>query len=84
MNRNNTAGAEARRQYMRTWRRNNPDKVRAQQERYWQRKGEEMLRRLQKEQLEIGPEGPISDSQRERWRSVPPARPCAGTGAEQA
>lgn len=50
MNRNNTAGAEARRQYMRTWRRNNPDKVRAQQERYWQRKGEEMLRRLQKEQ----------------------------------
>ena len=28
------------------------------------------------------PEGPISDSQRLRWRSVHPARPCAASGAE--
>lgn len=29
---------EARRAYKRAWQRNNPDKVRAQQERYWQKK----------------------------------------------
>jgi hypothetical protein len=29
---------EARRAYKREWQRNNPDKVRAQQERYWQKK----------------------------------------------
>ena len=31
---------EARRAYKREWQRNNPDKVRAQQERYWQKKAE--------------------------------------------
>ena len=35
MNRDDIAAAEARRAYMRQWRRNNPDKVRAHQERYW-------------------------------------------------
>ncbi len=29
---------EARRAYKREWQRNNPDKVRAQQERYWTKK----------------------------------------------
>ena len=29
---------EARRAYKREWQRNNPDKVRAQQERYWKKK----------------------------------------------
>ena len=50
MNRDDIAAAEARRAYMRQWRRNNPDKVRAQQERYWAKKGEEAQRRLQREQ----------------------------------
>ena len=35
MNRDDIAAADARRAYMRQWRRNNPDKVRAHQERYW-------------------------------------------------
>lgn len=46
MNRDDTAAAEARRAYMRQWRRNNPDKVRAQQERYWAKKGEEITRQM--------------------------------------
>lgn len=46
MNRDDIAAAEARRAYMRQWRRNNPDKVRAQQERYWAKKGEEMTRQI--------------------------------------
>ncbi|MCR4745526.1 MAG: hypothetical protein K5894_09915 [Lachnospiraceae bacterium] len=32
---------EARRAYKRQWARNNPDKIRAQQERYWQKKAKE-------------------------------------------
>ena len=31
----------ARREYKRQWRKNNPDKVKAQQDRYWQKKAEE-------------------------------------------
>ena len=42
----NTAAVEARRQYMRTWRRNNPDKVRAANARYWARKGEQLLQEV--------------------------------------
>ena len=37
---------EARRQYMREWRKNNPDKVRAHQQRYWEKKGREYLESL--------------------------------------
>lgn len=33
----NEAAAEARRAYKRKWARDNPDKVKAQQERYWAR-----------------------------------------------
>lgn len=44
----NQAATEARRAYMRQWRRNNPDKVRAQQERYWAKKGEELVREVSK------------------------------------
>lgn len=36
----NEKAAEARRAYKRAWARNNPEKVRAQQERYWQRQAE--------------------------------------------
>ena len=39
---------EARRQYMREWRKNNPDKVRAHQQRYWEKKGREFLEALAK------------------------------------
>ena len=48
MNRDDIAAAEARRAYMRQWRRNNPDKVRAHQERYWAKKGEELVREVSK------------------------------------
>lgn len=37
---------EARRAYLREWRRNNPDKVRAQRQRYWEKKGREFLESL--------------------------------------
>lgn len=36
-----TAAAEARRAYKRKWAKENPDKVRAQQERYWAKKAAE-------------------------------------------
>lgn len=42
------ATKEARRQYQREWRRNNPDKVRAYNERYWEKKGREFLESLAK------------------------------------
>ena len=37
---------EARRAYLREWRRKNPDKVRAQRQRYWEKKGREFLESL--------------------------------------
>lgn len=37
------AKREARRQYQREWRMNNPDKVKAQRERYWEKKGKELV-----------------------------------------
>lgn len=43
------AKREARRQYQREWRRNNPDKVKAQRNRYWEKKGREFLASLVRE-----------------------------------
>lgn len=40
------AKREARRQYQRNWRKNNPDKVKAQRDRYWEKKGREYLENL--------------------------------------
>ena len=40
------AKREARRQYQRNWRKNNPDKVKAQRDRYWEKKGREYQSRL--------------------------------------
>ena len=40
------AKREARRQYQREWRRNNPDKGKAQRNRYWEKKGQEYLAAL--------------------------------------
>ena len=37
----------ARRQYKKEWARNNPEKVRAQQERYWQRKAAQQAQQAQ-------------------------------------
>lgn len=42
------AKREARRQYQRNWRKNNPDKVKAQRDRYWEKKGREFLESLAK------------------------------------
>ena len=36
------AAAEARRAYKRKWAKENPDKIRAQQERYWNKRAAEM------------------------------------------
>lgn len=35
--------AEMRKEYLRKWRKNNPDKIKAAQQRYWQRKAQQML-----------------------------------------
>lgn len=40
------AKREARREYQRKWRQNNPDKVKAIQQRYWEKKGREYLETL--------------------------------------
>lgn len=48
----NEQAAEARRAYKRKWARENPDKVRAQQERYWTRKAEE-TEQAQKQEEQI-------------------------------
>lgn len=37
------AAKEARKKYLREWRRSNPDKVRAQKARYWERKAVEAV-----------------------------------------
>lgn len=44
------AKANAKREYMRQWRRKNPDKVKAAQDRYWQKKGAAYLQSLQEGQ----------------------------------
>ena len=36
------AAREAKRQYERNWRKNNPDKVREKNRRYWEKKAREM------------------------------------------
>lgn len=38
------AGKQARREYYRQWRRNNPESIAASQEKYWSKKGEEITR----------------------------------------
>lgn len=40
------AKREARRQYQREWRKNNPDKVKAQRNRYWEKKGKELVGKM--------------------------------------
>lgn len=42
------AKREARREYQRRWRQNNPDKVKAINDRYWEKKGREFLESLAK------------------------------------
>ena len=39
------AAREARREYMKEWQRNNPEKVAEYHRRYWQKKGAELLAR---------------------------------------
>lgn len=41
------AARKAKTEYMRQWRKNNPDKVKAHRESYWERKGAEMLKQQQ-------------------------------------
>lgn len=40
--------AEAKRAYMRAWRKRNPDKVKAANDRYWKKKGEEYRKQEEK------------------------------------
>lgn len=54
------AKREARRQYQRNWRKNNPDKVKAQRDRYWEKKGHEYL-----ESFGRASEMPVANSSRE-------------------
>jgi len=42
--------AAARREYKRAWARNNPDKVKAQQERFWQRRAAQQAQETQEPQ----------------------------------
>lgn len=48
----NEQATEARRAYKRQWARDNPDKIRAQQERYWTKKAAEISAEAQTEQRE--------------------------------
>lgn len=43
------AAKEAKREYERQWRKNNPDKVRAKNRRYWEKKGREILQKATRE-----------------------------------
>lgn len=51
------AATEAKRAYMRKWRAENKDKVKAHQQKYWERKAIELLRK------EGGNDGGCADSQ---------------------
>ena len=46
------AARQAKNAYLRSWRKKNPDKFKAQQDRYWARKAEQM----QKDQTDVGKE----------------------------
>jgi hypothetical protein len=46
------AAKEARRQYKRQWAKNNPEKVRAQQERYWAKRAAAQAEQANQEQTE--------------------------------
>lgn len=45
----NKAAADARRAYKRNWAKNNPEKVKAQQERYWAKRAAEQAAKEQQE-----------------------------------
>lgn len=48
------AAKEAKRQYHREWRKNNPDRVKASQQRYWAKKGREYIEALERESKHDG------------------------------
>lgn len=54
------AAAEAKRAYMRKWRAENKDRVKAHQQKYWERKAAELAEK------EGGDNGRCSDSQSDR------------------
>lgn len=58
------AKREAKRQYQREWRRNNPDKVKSQNDRYWEKKGQALVGQL------ANPELKIPNNQNWCWISV--------------
>ena len=49
------AAVQARREYQRQWRRNNPDKIRATNRRYWEKKAREYRERLKAGRQEARP-----------------------------
>ena len=68
------AKREAQRKYQREWRKNNPDKVKANQQRYWEKKGIKIIGGTSHEESKI-PEGiPVTDggrTERENERRFP-------------
>lgn len=46
------AAKEARRQYKRQWAKNNPEKVKAQQDRYWAKRAAQQAEQTNQEQAE--------------------------------
>ena len=55
---------EKQREYLREWRKKNPDKVREYNKRYWKKKALEML----KEQQEAQEDYPLKQEQEQLWR----------------
>lgn len=49
------AAVQARREYQRQWRRNNPDKIRATNRRYWEKKAREYRQSLKAGRQEARP-----------------------------
>ena len=53
----------ARREYKKMWARNNPDKIKAQQERYWQRRAEQQAH--EEQQAQKAPPAPQVEAEKE-------------------
>ena len=57
------AKREAKRQYQREWRRNNPDKVKANQQRYWEKKGIKIIGGMNPKESKIPEDSSVIDGE---------------------
>lgn len=57
------AKREAKRQYQRNWRKNNPDKVKAQRDRYWEKKGIKIIGGMNPKESKIPEDSSVTDGE---------------------